>query len=189
MEKKRDLRIQKTYDALITAFEQLLQEKSFEKITVRELCDRAKTRTATFYSHFSDKYDFFSFMVKELRRGFAEKVEHEANHTDPADYYVGLLREGLVFLEQHEKMAHSVKNDHLLVTMMQTVSDDMTVALEKHLTGGAVKDGSAIHSRLMVQAIIGAMNQVTAAWFFSPKRENQEIVICEMRRIIQKMIG
>ena len=63
MDKKLDLRTQKIYVALIKAFEELLQEKSFEEITINELCDQAQTRRATFYKHFSDKYDFFQFML------------------------------------------------------------------------------------------------------------------------------
>ena len=47
-----DLRIQKTYAALTRAFTDLLKVKSFEQITVRELCDAAMVRTATFYNHF-----------------------------------------------------------------------------------------------------------------------------------------
>ena len=64
MGKKLDLRAKKIYDALIKAFEELLEEKSFEEITINELCDRAQTRRATFYKHFSDKYEFFQFMLK-----------------------------------------------------------------------------------------------------------------------------
>lgn len=60
MNEKRDLRVQKTYTALFSAFENLITKKNFEDITVRELCDLALVRTATFYKHFTDKYDFLS---------------------------------------------------------------------------------------------------------------------------------
>ena len=61
--KRIDLRTQKVYSSLIEAFKNLLIEKSFEEITINELCDRACTRRATFYKHFSDKYDFFLFVI------------------------------------------------------------------------------------------------------------------------------
>lgn len=53
-----DLRIQKTYAALTQAFTEMLKVKQFEQITVKELCDAAMVRTATFYNHFSDKLEF-----------------------------------------------------------------------------------------------------------------------------------
>ena len=58
MEKKSDLRVRKTYEALMRAFEDLLTGKTFDDITVNELCERAMIRRPTFYSHFEDKYDF-----------------------------------------------------------------------------------------------------------------------------------
>ena len=61
-----DLRIQKTYAALTRAFTDLLKVKSFEQITVKELCDSAVVRTATFYNHFADKYEFADFVIRDM---------------------------------------------------------------------------------------------------------------------------
>lgn len=44
MEKKNDLRVQKTYRALMAAFEALMAEETFDDITVNELCARALIR-------------------------------------------------------------------------------------------------------------------------------------------------
>lgn len=44
MEKKTDLRVQKTYRALMAAFEALMAEETFDDITVNELCARALIR-------------------------------------------------------------------------------------------------------------------------------------------------
>ena len=61
MEEKMDLRIKKTYLSLHNAFVELLEEKRFEDLTVNELCDRAMIRRTTFYKHFADKYEYFTF--------------------------------------------------------------------------------------------------------------------------------
>lgn len=188
MEKKRDLRIQKTYDSLIQAFQELLQEKSFEKITVRELCDRAKTRTATFYSHFNDKYDFFAFMVRELRGKLAGSVDIVYDRADPADYFASLLRVGIDFLEQNKGLALSVRNDRMLVTMVQTVSEDITEELEKHLNLNTKTGDSIDDHKLMVQFLIGAMNQVVVEWFFNQKGRDKEAVIRNTTKLVQKVI-
>lgn len=62
--KSIDLRVQKTHMALIQAFQTLISQKEFDKITVNELCDLALIRRPTFYKHFLDKYDFLSFFIK-----------------------------------------------------------------------------------------------------------------------------
>ncbi|NHX22198.1 TetR/AcrR family transcriptional regulator, partial [Escherichia coli] len=60
---KQDLRVQKTHQALITSFSDLLQTKSFEQITVQDLCANANVRRSTFYRHFNDKYDLLNHVV------------------------------------------------------------------------------------------------------------------------------
>lgn len=49
-----DLRIQKTLREIRRAFLSLAAEKPLERITVKELCDRALINKATFYSHYDN---------------------------------------------------------------------------------------------------------------------------------------
>lgn len=45
-----------TENAIIDCFLLLLEEKSFDKITVRDICDRCEINRNTFYYHFEDIY-------------------------------------------------------------------------------------------------------------------------------------
>ena len=74
MAEKMDLRIRKTYLALHNAFTELLEEKRFEEFTVNELCDRAMIRRTTFYKHFADKYEYFTFYMKEIMAIFQDRL-------------------------------------------------------------------------------------------------------------------
>lgn len=56
-EKKTDLRILKTRNAIINAFITLRAKKPLDKITVKELADLAMINKATFYLHYKDIYD------------------------------------------------------------------------------------------------------------------------------------
>lgn len=188
-DKKRDLRIQKTYDSLISAFQSLLEEKSFEEITVKELCSRAKTRTATFYTHFDDKYDFFAFMVQELRRSFAQNAELTYSKEQPESYYVGLLCMGMEFLEQNRKMALSIQNNAMLMTMMHTVSDEMTKELESRILKDTQKQCDNPDAKLQAQCMIGAFNQVANWWFSSGGNIDKNFVVRDMTLLIRRMLG
>lgn len=57
-----DLRIQKTYRSLLVAFTKLLETHRYEDVTIAMLCDEAMIRRTTFYKHFADKSEFFSFL-------------------------------------------------------------------------------------------------------------------------------
>jgi AcrR family transcriptional regulator len=72
---KEDLRVKKTKKALYDAFMTLLSEKQFEDITVNELCDAAGVRRATFYKHYSDKFDFLTAYVRLLRDRIDRMIE------------------------------------------------------------------------------------------------------------------
>lgn len=60
-----DLRVVKTNRALYGAMLSLLGEKSFNKITVNDICKRALISRTTFYAHFDDKYDLAVHSLKE----------------------------------------------------------------------------------------------------------------------------
>ena len=69
MEEKTDLRIRKPYKALCDAF-------------VNELCDEAMIRRATFYKHFADQYDFFSFFIRQKQDQFISQAKEETPPTE-----------------------------------------------------------------------------------------------------------
>lgn len=77
MEEKTDLRIRKPYKALCDAFVTILEKKRFDDLTVNELCDEATIRRAAFYKHFADKYDFFSFFIRQKQDQFISQAKEK----------------------------------------------------------------------------------------------------------------
>jgi len=61
-----DRRIRKTEAALQNAFVQLIHEKDFTQITIKELCAKADINKSTFYLHYKDIYDLASQMKRQL---------------------------------------------------------------------------------------------------------------------------
>lgn len=103
MEKPVDLRIQKTYHLLHKAFTGLMEDKGFEAITVGQLCEHAMIRRATFYKHFADKYEYFSFYMKEIFATFHAGLQRDAEVTDVNAYALHMVRELLKFVKKHDK--------------------------------------------------------------------------------------
>ena len=65
-EKKTDLRIQKTRNAIINAFITLRANKPLQKITIKELADLAMINKATFYLHYKDIYDLSNTLENDV---------------------------------------------------------------------------------------------------------------------------
>ena len=62
---QEDLRIVKTKKAIEDAFFDLLEKMPFEKFTVKDICQAAMVGNATFYYHYSDKYDLAEQLVRK----------------------------------------------------------------------------------------------------------------------------
>ena len=60
-----DLRIKKTKRAIRSAFYELIKEKPLEKITVREISERAEINKTTFYAHYETVYDLVDQLEQE----------------------------------------------------------------------------------------------------------------------------
>jgi AcrR family transcriptional regulator len=63
---KVDRRVVRTRDTLGDALVELIQEKSFDEITVQEVLDRAGVGRSTFYAHYRDKDDLFLSDVEDF---------------------------------------------------------------------------------------------------------------------------
>ncbi len=62
---KNDPRVRYTQMIIKKAFWELLKQKPVNKITVREICDRAEINRSTFYKHYSDCYDLLDKLKEE----------------------------------------------------------------------------------------------------------------------------
>ena len=69
-----DLRVVKTIEGIKAAFEELICEKDYEKITVKELCDKARINKKTFYHYYETLDYLLAEMQAELSAGFLGRI-------------------------------------------------------------------------------------------------------------------
>lgn len=61
---KEDLRVQKTMEGIQGNFHDLILEKEYEQITVKELCERARINKKTFYTY----YETLDYLLLETQK-------------------------------------------------------------------------------------------------------------------------
>lgn len=71
---KIDRRVKYTKMMLKNSIIELLCEKAIEKITVKEICERADVNRGTFYSHYCDEYDLYNSIVDDLINGILDRL-------------------------------------------------------------------------------------------------------------------
>lgn len=80
-EKSTDRRIVRTKRLIRDALTELMEEKGFEGITVRDLTKKADINRGTFYLHYRDKYDLLEQSEAEILNEI-EKMTLEINPND-----------------------------------------------------------------------------------------------------------
>ena len=61
-----DLRIKRTQKSIKNAFYELIEEKGFDHISVKDITERAMISRNTFYLHYNDKFDLLNKICDEL---------------------------------------------------------------------------------------------------------------------------
>ncbi|CFX14125.1 Tetracycline transcriptional regulator, TetR-like, C-terminal [Syntrophomonas zehnderi OL-4] len=70
---------------------EMLQEKPFSKISVRELCYRADINRSTFYIHYKDLYDLFDSLEQETLNQLTQYMEQRVQRDRQEDAMTDLL--------------------------------------------------------------------------------------------------
>lgn len=126
-----DLRVRKTYSALIAACTDLMSDMRFEDITVAMLCDRAMIRRTTFYKHFADKSEFFSFYVDSLRGDMVERGRLAVDELEPGVAHTAFAERAAIldamadyFLE-HETLMENIFSSSTCGMMLVVICEKM----------------------------------------------------------------
>lgn len=139
-----DLRIQKTRQLLHHAFTELMEERGFEGFTVGELCDRAMIRRATFYKHFPDKYEYFTFYMTEIVSSFHGQLKPGMEAQDVNAYALELCRELIRFVKAHsrfiEKAMVATVAPTTLTVLLDLLHREVKHALENAGNTGLTQD-------------------------------------------------
>lgn len=102
LKKREDARVRRTRDALGDALVALMQEKSFDTITVQDVLDRAKVGRSTFYSHYSDKDDLLMSDAEEFFESVAMMLSVRGDTSDrvfPVKEFFGHIIEAKQFVD------------------------------------------------------------------------------------------
>lgn len=70
-----DLRVKRTIESIKKSFEELICEKDYEKITVKELCDRAMINKKTFYNYYPTLDDLLAEMQQQISSEYIKRVQ------------------------------------------------------------------------------------------------------------------
>ena len=186
MEKKLDLRVQKTRSALTSALYDLMCQKSLDEITVTELCEKAVIRKATFYKHFGDKTELLVYMIQEMQRLSEETNVIGYDPAVPASYYTGVFRYLMDFIDSNEKFIVSILKSNAGNSVRSILEEQVRLSIDRHLRQESEESIRSAHTILSV-IYAGAIVSCGAWWALQKNRPDKEEMIAKFSEFLMKL--
>ena len=186
-----DLRIQKTYRSLLAAFTKLLETHRYEDVTVAMLCDEAMIRRTTFYKHFADKSEFFSFFVDSLRIEITKYGERQIAASKSDDNLEGvdeeeglaILRALVDFMLDHERMVDNIFESSMSGMMVLMMADRVAETLRERYRGKYhVGTGDPVTLAASSEFVAGGIVRLFEKWWergHDPEGKMELITVAE----------
>lgn len=117
-----DIRIAKTKKGIINAFLELRSKKAIEKITVKELCEKAEINKSTFYTHFKDIYDLSEYLETQIANEVVSSLQHPEYLFSKPDIFI---RELFYAYTAQENLIHTLFSGSRANMLLVRVEDSL----------------------------------------------------------------
>lgn len=124
MEKKQDRRVRKSKDSLKNSLIELMQSKSVNNITVKELVIKADLNRSTFYNYYCDIPDMLKKLEEELYTEFLYTIER---HIYKCDKNIDISEGAHEFIED---MCNVIKDNYDFCKCIFSKNGDLNFLFE-----------------------------------------------------------
>lgn len=182
----QDLRIRKTYAALTQAFQTLLVQKEFKKISVNELCELAMIRRPTFYKHFLDKYDFLNFFIKHKIEEIFSKALINGDGT-PLNFYTIAFESILDMQAVSEHFLQNIQINYNLFRELKPVRQFWEIFFTNQVY--SPKSSENVLDFSYKSQIILTLTLNSAIWYIENNNDiTREDMVIKYQNIIRKIL-
>ena len=92
MKVKNDRQSQRTQQALGDALLQLMREKGYRAVSIKDIIDRANVGRSTFYAHYADKDDLFESQLNQMLEMLIQHTPQDVSEGNPFFPSLGLFK-------------------------------------------------------------------------------------------------
>ncbi len=128
-QEKQDRRSRRTRQLITEAMAELLQEKRYEDITVRNILDRADIGSSTFYAHYFDKEDVQASLIKQL---FEQLLRQDLHRSGEREVVPSL--ELFRHIQQNSQQLQALIRSRSGEMLWEVVESTMSQMIEQSLT-------------------------------------------------------
>lgn len=166
---------------LTDTLEQLLYKKSFQKISVNELCEAASVSRSAFYANFEDKYHLLACCLEAK----SNEINTLASTHSPEQF----LNITLGFIQKNDRFFYNAFE----ANMEQETLNILYTLFEKHLLSilkEKVSEGVVLPEPLEVTAsfYIGGLTATTLQWIKSNYKISRETVAACQHQLLKDIL-
>lgn len=186
METRRiDRRVARTRKSLHRALISLILEKSYESITVEDICQAANVGRSTFYLHYTSKDNLKRSGLDSLRRELTDKtISRQAGRRHGIfDFSLAMFEHAGDHIELYRALAGGRGGAVALGTIRQILSDLVREELAVRMNEAS---SEAIPHELVVQYVVGAYMAVLTWWLDGGAKLPPERIDAIFRRLAMK---
>ncbi len=165
---KEDLRIKRTKKLLCTALMDLMQNTSFDKLSVNEICEKAMVHRAKFYNHFNDKNDLLNYALDNLQEELFEKSIEKETYNSQKEMYMALIECVIDFMiENRQKLVLIFRNSPEKMAFF--VSSTIKLSIRYLLGKNKYKHEHLLPVDIIVNFFTGGVTMIGIDWLESQK--------------------
>lgn len=190
MSEREDLRVRRTKKALYDAFMKLLCEKSFDDITVNELCEVAGVRRATFYKHYADKFDFLNAYTRLLRDRFDRQIWKWGKPVPTAEYYVEYAKRLVYFVSENSVAIDNICNSNLFPSVLAVIVEQNYIDTCERLRVSVADDMKLPASVEMVATMCtGGVSACVYRWVKEGRKTDPDLLAEQVGVMVKNIIS
>jgi len=173
---KNDIRTIKTKAAIKQAFQTLMKDNSFDKLTIQKICDEANVNRVTFYNHYQDKYDLFKEYLDEILMDiFNSSKEAYEISTEPNLFFKTLFNKiaDLCFDNKNILMTLEYQGNSIMAYIIQnTAFEKLSNLVANHFDAAKLRYPANAVSVFLV----GGFTNITSFYLNSKTASKTELI-------------
>lgn len=177
---KKDLRVIKTQQNIQSHFIKLLEQYTFQEITIKILINECQINRSTFYRNYEDKYDLIFKISEQLLDQFEKTIHPHFIHLNILNtnqlhpYFIDMLN----YFNHNKKTLLIMKHNHLPINIFDEMLDIFNNLLLNEIINYYHIDDSQIKKASYFSKIIASNILTAMKWWHeeSPDTTQEEIL-------------
>lgn len=169
---KEDRRIRRTQKMLKDSLIELMTEKDFKNISVKDITERADLNRGTFYNHYTDTYDLLQKMESDVLADFQDMIDNYLCSFEKGSL-MPILLPVIQYIEENVKIArilfeNSASGD-FVYRFHQLISDNGSAIFKKQYP-----NTDAVTLSYFIEFITYGLTGVLRFWINNGMKESKE---------------